>query len=165
MSLSQQSGRNHHQRRERQGAIMRLIGERPISTQVELVEALHEAGFDVVQTTVSRDVAELGLVKVRNGAGRLVYALPGSADGGRQRELAAALRRFALSFEASGNLLVVVTPRGYAAPLADAIDEAAEPGVIGTVAGENTIIVVAREGTTGAQLRERLRAHLLEGAA
>jgi transcriptional regulator of arginine metabolism len=152
-------------RRERQGAILRLVRERAISTQAELAEALRAAGFDVVQTTVSRDVAELGLTKVRGGNGKLVYAPPGVANGDRRRELVTALRRFALTMEASGNLLVVTTPRGYAAPLADAIDEAADSDVIGTVAGENTIIVVAREGVTGAQVRDRLRVHLMEGAA
>lgn len=147
-------------RRERQGAILRLIRERPISTQAELAEALHEAGFAVVQTTVSRDVSELGLVKVRGNGGRLVYAPAGTANGDRHREVALALRRWALSFEASGNLLVVLTPRGYAAPLADAIDQAGHPDVIGTVAGENTILVVAREGVTGAELAEQLQGRL-----
>ena len=152
-------------RRERQGAILRLIRERSISTQAELAEGLREAGFDVVQTTVSRDIAELGLVKVRNGGGRLVYAPPGTIGGDHDRELAQALRRWALSFDASGNLVVVLTVRGYAAPLADAIDQAGHPDVIGTVAGENTILVVAREGLAGAELRETLRSYLLEGAA
>ena len=147
-------------RRERQGAILRLIRERPISTQAELAEALHEAGFGVVQTTVSRDVSELGLVKVRGNGGRLVYAPAGTPNGDRYREVELALRRWALSFEASGNLLVVLTPRGYATPLADAIDQAAHPDVIGTVAGENTILVVAREGVTGAELAEQLQRQL-----
>jgi transcriptional regulator of arginine metabolism len=147
-------------RRERQGAILRLIRERPISTQAELAEALHQAGFDVVQTTVSRDVSELGLVKVRGDGGRLVYAPAGTPNGDRHREVALALRRWALSFEASGNLLVVLTPRGYAAPLADAIDQAGHPDVIGTVAGENTILAVAREGVTGAELAEQLQRQL-----
>jgi transcriptional regulator of arginine metabolism len=151
-------------RRQRQGAILRLVRERSISTQAELAEALHEAGYDVVQTTVSRDIAELGLVKVRTD-GRLVYAPPGAANGDRYRELALALRRWALSFEASGNLVVVLTPPGYATPLADAIDDAGHPDVIGTVAGENTILVVAREGVPGAELRDELRHYLMEGAA
>jgi transcriptional regulator of arginine metabolism len=152
-------------RRERQGAILRLVRERPISTQTELATALHDAGYDVVQTTVSRDIAELGLVKVRGANGRLVYAPPGTPNGDRYRELALALRRWALSFEVSGNLVVVLTPRGYATPLADAIDDSGHPDVIGTVAGENTILVVAREGLTGAQVRDELRAYLMEGAA
>ena len=152
-------------RRERQGVILRLVRERPISTQAELAEALRDAGHEVVQTTVSRDVAELGLVKVRSANGRLVYAPPGTSNGDRHRELALALRRWALSFEASGNLVVVLTPRGYATPLADAIDDAGHPGVIGTVAGENTILVVAREGVSGRELRDELRHYLMEGAA
>jgi transcriptional regulator of arginine metabolism len=152
-------------RRERQGAILRLIRERPIATQTELAESLHEAGYDVVQTTVSRDVSELGLIKVRGQDGRLVYAPPGTASGDRARELALALRRWALGLESSANLVVIATPRGYAAPLADAIDAAGHQDVIGTVAGDNTIIVVAREGLSGAELRDELRGYLLEGAA
>jgi transcriptional regulator of arginine metabolism len=147
-------------RRERQGAILRLVRERPISTQAELAHVLHQAGYDVVQTTVSRDIAELGLVKVRGETGRLVYAPPGTPNGDRYRELALALRRWALSFEVSGNLVVVLTPRGYATPLADAIDDSGHPDVIGTVAGENTILVVAREGVPGAELAEQLQHHL-----
>ena len=154
------------QRRERQGAILRLVRERPLSTQAELADALREAGYDVVQTTVSRDVAELGLVKVRNGTGRLVYAAPGTAaNGDRLRELVLALRRWALAFEASGNLVVVTTPSGYASALAQAMDEATHPRIAGTIAGDNTILVVAREGFSGAELRDELRRHLMEGAA
>ena len=152
-------------RRERQGEILRLVRERPISTQSELVEALRAGGYDVVQTTVSRDVHELGLVKVRAPSGRLVYALPGTADRDRLRELQAAMRRWALSVEASGNLVLVLTPSGYANALAQVMDEAAHQDILGTVAGDNTILVVAREGVSGAALRDELREHLLEGAA
>jgi transcriptional regulator of arginine metabolism len=152
-------------RRERQGAILQLVGGQPISTQSELGDALRELGFDVVQTTISRDIAELGLHKVRDREGRLIYAPPGVANGSRFRELAIALRRWALTFQASGNLVVITTPRGYAAPLADAVDAAGHPDVIGTIAGENTILAVAREGLSGAELRETLRAYTMEGAA
>jgi transcriptional regulator of arginine metabolism len=153
-------------RRERQGEILRLVREREISTQGELCRALREAGVDVVQTTVSRDITELGLVKVRAPSGRLVYAVPGTAlDRDRARELKAALRRWALSFEASGNLVVVQTPNGFSNALSQVIDEARHPHVAGTLAGEKTILVVAREGTTGAALRDELHTYLLEGAA
>jgi transcriptional regulator of arginine metabolism len=152
-------------RRERQGAILHLIQERAISTQSQLAEALREAGYEVVQTTVSRDVHELGLVKVRAPNGRLVYALPGTPDRDRLHELESALGRWALSVEASGNMAVVFTPSGYASALAQAIDESGHPHVLGTVAGENTILVVPREGVTGAALRDELTHHLLEGAA
>ena len=152
-------------RRERQGEILRLVRERPISTQSELVEALRAGGYDVVQTTVSRDVHELGLVKVRAPSGRLVYAVPGTADRDRLRELQAGMRRWALSVEASGNLVLVLTPAGYANALAQVMDEAVHPDILGTVAGDNTILVVAREGVSGAALRDELREPLLEGAA
>jgi transcriptional regulator of arginine metabolism len=154
-------------RRERHGAILRLVREQPISTQTELADALRAAGYDVVQTTVSRDISELGLIKVRDARGRRVYAPPGALDADRFRALAAALRRLALSFEAAGNLVVVTTPPGYSSPLAQAIDDAAHPHVAGTIAGENTVLVVASDGTPAAQLRDELRTHLelTEGAA
>lgn len=152
-------------RRERHGAILRLIAEQPISTQTQLAKALHDAGYDVVQTTVSRDVHELGLVKVRDASGRLVYAQPGAADHGRLAALASAFDRWALTCESSGNIVLVLTPPGYASPLAQAIDEALHPHVLGTIAGENTVLLVAREPVTGAQLADELRTHLLRGAA
>jgi transcriptional regulator of arginine metabolism len=153
-------------RRERQGAILRLIRERHLSTQGELADALREAGYDVVQTTVSRDIGELGLVKVRNGDGRLIYAVPGTtADADRLRALRTALADWALTFGASGNLCLITTPSGFANALAQVIDQTSHPMILGTVAGENTIIVVAREGITGAALADELRHHLLEGAA
>jgi transcriptional regulator of arginine metabolism len=145
---------------ERQGAILRLVRERHLATQEEVAEALREQGFDVVQTTVSRDIHQLGLVKVRNGDGRLVYALPGAADLDLLSELTAALRRWALSLTATGNLVVVQTPNGMASPLAEAIDLAHVGDVAGTIAGENTIFVAAREGVAGAELLEQLRHHL-----
>jgi transcriptional regulator of arginine metabolism len=145
---------------DRQGAILRLVRERHLATQEEVAEALREQGFDVVQTTVSRDIHQLGLVKVRNGDGRLVYALPGAADLDRLSELTTALRRWALSLTATGNLVVIQTPNGMASPLAEAIDLAHVGDVAGTIAGENTIFVAAREGLSGAELAEQLRHHV-----
>ena len=145
---------------DRQGAILRLVRERHLATQEEVAEALREQGFEVVQPTVSRDIAQLGLVKVRNGDGRLVYALPGAADLDRLSELTAALRRWALSLTATGNIVVIQTPNGMASPLAEAIDLAHVGDVAGTIAGENTIFVAAREGLSGAVLAEELRHHL-----
>jgi transcriptional regulator of arginine metabolism len=149
----------------RQGAILRLVRERALSTQAEVVEALREQGIEAVQPTVSRDIHRLGLVKVRSVDGRLVYSIPGPADIDRQNELTSALRRWALSIEASGNLVVVKTPAGYATPLADAIDAAALADVAGTVAGENTIFVAARDGAPGTELAELLRHHVEGDAA
>ncbi len=149
-------------RQERQGAIRRLVRELPISTQAELADALHASGHDVVQTTVSRDVRELGLVKTRDASGRLVYALPEDAV---PLSLASSFRRAALTVESSGNLVLVTTPYGFAGALCEEIDRSAHPRILGTIAGENTIVIVAREGVVGSELRDELRAHLLEGAA
>jgi transcriptional regulator of arginine metabolism len=144
----------------RQGAILRLVRERELATQAELAEALHSEGIEAVQTTVSRDIAQLGLVKVRNAQGRLVYALPGAEDLSRLSELTTALRRWAVSLTPSANLVVIGTPAGFAAALADAMDAARLPEVAGTVAGENTIFVAARDGVSGAELAATLSHHL-----
>lgn len=144
---------------ERQGAILRLVRERDLSTQDEVAEALRAEGYHAVQTTVSRDIAQLGLVKVRNGQGRLIYALPDAHDLDRLNELATALRRWASSAEPAGQLLVIKTPPGYATVLADVIDAAAHD-VAGTIAGENTVFVAARDGMTGAELLDQFRHHL-----
>jgi transcriptional regulator of arginine metabolism len=145
---------------ERQGAILRLVRERELATQQEVAQALRDEGIPTVQTTVSRDIAQLGLVKVRNSEGRLVYALPGSDDLDRLSELTRALRRWALSLEPAGNLLVIKTAPGFASPLAEAIDLADSGEVAGTIAGENTVFVAAREGLTGAELAEQFEHHV-----
>jgi transcriptional regulator of arginine metabolism len=152
-------------RRERHGAILDLVRERALSTQAEVASALRESGYEVVQTTVSRDIAELGLVKVRAPSGRLVYAPPGATDGDRLRALGSAMRRYAITVEAAGQLVVVTTPSGYANALAQAMDEAAHPAVAGTLAGDNTIFVATRDGVSAHALQDELTGHLLQGAA
>lgn len=145
---------------ERQGTILRLVQQHPLSTQAEVADALRANGIDTVQATVSRDIAQLGLVKVRGESGRLVYALPGAADLRTLDELASALRNFMGETVASGSLLVVKTPRGFAAALADAIDAAALPEVAGTIAGDNTVFVACADGTSPADIDHLLRSHL-----
>ena len=138
--------------KRRHDAIKRLVRERDLSTQEEIAAALHDEGYDVVQTTISRDIRDLGLVKIRRN-GRLVYALPGTHDVDAMRR---ALRQWALGFEATGNLVVIATPSGAANVLGQVIDDAQHPHVAGTVAGDNTIFVAAREPFTGAELRDEL---------
>jgi transcriptional regulator of arginine metabolism len=152
-------------RRERQSAILELVRERVLSTQAEVASALRESGFEVVQTTVSRDIAELGLVKVRAPSGRLVYAPPGATDGDRLRALGAAMRRYAMTVEPAGALVVVTTPSGYANALAQAIDEAGHPAIVGTIAGDNTIFAATRDQFAAQALRDELTGYLLQGAA
>jgi len=151
--------------RERQHAILELVRERALSTQAEVAAALKDTGFEVVQTTVSRDIADLGLVKVRAPSGRLVYAPSGTTDGDRLRGLGAAMRRYAITVEAAGTLVVVTTPSGYANALAQAIDEAGHPAIAGTIAGDNMIFVAARNGITASSLEDELAGYLLSGAA
>jgi transcriptional regulator of arginine metabolism len=150
-------------RNERHAAILRLVHEQPLSTQTELADALRREGYEVVQTTVSRDIHELGLIKVRHASGRLVYAFP--EDGAYSEELSEALTRWALTVEASGNLVVMTTPYGYAGALAQAVDVARHPHIAGTIAGENTVLLVSREPVTGAELADELRSQRLKGAA
>jgi transcriptional regulator of arginine metabolism len=145
---------------ERQGTILKVVQERSLATQTDVAQALREHGIDAVQATVSRDIAQLGLVKVRNADGKLVYALPGEADLDRLEELIAALKRWAGELTATTGLLVIRTPSGFAPALAEAIDKAALHDVAGTIAGDNTIFVAAREGMSGAELRDLFRDHM-----
>jgi transcriptional regulator of arginine metabolism len=145
---------------ERQSAILRLVEDRHLATQAEVAQALQSQGIDAVQATVSRDIAQLGLVKVRNGDGRLVYARPGAADLRRLAELTSALRSWAGPMVPSGQLLVIHTARGFAAALADAIDDATLHDVAGTIAGENTVFVALRDGAGATELAEELTHHL-----
>jgi transcriptional regulator of arginine metabolism len=148
---------------ERQGAILRLVQNRALATQADVAEALRQEGIEAVQTTVSRDIAQLGLIKVRGADGRLVYALPGAADLNRLDALAAALRRWAVALIPSGNLVVIQTPPGCANALAQVLDDARLADVAGTVAGDDTIFVAAREGSAGHELEEQLRHYLESG--
>ena len=145
---------------ERQGAILRLVRAQELSTQADLARALSEQGLEAVQATISRDIAQLGLVKVRGPQGRLVYSLPGAADLDRLSELTSALRRLVVGLEPTGNLVVIRTAPGNANALGRAFDDADLPEVAGCVAGDDTIFVAAREGTTGPELAQGLRHHL-----
>jgi transcriptional regulator of arginine metabolism len=139
--------------RARRHALLReIVAREPVSNQTELVAALHAAGVDATQATVSRDLDELGIYKQRGADGQITYALPEPAG------LAQLLRQFVVSIDASGNLAVVRTPPGAAATVASAIDHADVPGVLATVQGDDTLLVVAAEGTPGRAIAERLTA-------
>lgn len=152
-------------KRERHGAILQLVRERGISTQQELTVALADLGYDVVQSTVSRDISELELVKVRRPDGRLVYAEAGTPDLDLMRDLQVALQRWAYSIEANEALVVIKTPAGFADPLAEVLDTTSHPLVLGTVAGDNTVLVVVAAGHDGVELRDALRAMVAGNSA
>lgn len=142
----------------RQELLRRLLAREELHSQQEVCAALAERGVETTQATVSRDLGELGAVKVRGVDGTLVYRIataPGPATA-RER-LDGTLRRYVTSVEASGNLAVVRTPPACAQPVASAIDLAELDEVIATVAGDDTVLVVAADGVDGAGVAERLR--------
>ena len=142
----------------RQARIVAILSAASVRSQSELVALLADEGIDVTQATLSRDLEELGAVKLRGADGGVgVYVVPedGSpvrgVSGGTDR-MSRLLSELLVSTDASGNLAVLRTPPGAAHYLASAIDRAALPQVVGTIAGDDTILVVAREPMTGAQL-------------
>lgn len=145
----------------RHGRITALITEREIASQAELALALALEGIDATQATLSRDLEELGAIKLRGvdgGAGTYVIPEDGHVrpmTGGTSR-MERLLADLLLSYSASGNITVLRTPPGAAQFLASAIDRAQPEGVIGTIAGDDTVMLVAAEGVTGADLGERM---------
>jgi transcriptional regulator of arginine metabolism len=144
----------------RQARIVALLSSHSVRSQSELAAVLAGEGIEVTQATLSRDLEELGAVKLRGADGGTgVYVVP--EDGSPVRGVAGGTERMSrllndllVSTDASGNLAVLRTPPGAAHYLASAIDRAALPHVVGTVAGDDTILVVAREPMTGAELAD-----------
>lgn len=141
----------------RQRRIVQLIRRQPITSQMELVKLLRAAGFPATQATVSRDLDELGAVKVRRD-GKIAYALPQDAGAPVGDALRRTLAEAVLSLESTGNLLVVKTPPGHAGVVASAIDRGEIDGVAGTIAGDDTVLVVAKQGVLPRRVERRLRA-------
>ncbi len=139
-------------RTARQARVAELLDEQPIRSQSELLGLLADEGIDVTQATLSRDLVYLGAVKVRDGR-TLVYAIPGDGPSARAGDSSGRLRRVAeellVTAEASDNLVVLRTPPGGANHLASAIDQAHLPNVLGTIAGDDTILVVTKSRAAG----------------
>jgi transcriptional regulator of arginine metabolism len=151
-------------RASRQARITELVSTMAIRSQTELAKLLVAEGIDVTQATLSRDLDELGAVKLRGAdSGAPVYVIPedGSpvrgVQGGTSR-LARLLAELMVSVDASGNLMVLRTPPGAAQFLASAIDRAALEEVVGSIAGDDTVAVIAREPLSGRDLAERFAA-------
>ena len=150
----------------RQQQIVDLLASTEVRSQTELADLLQHAGVSVTQATLSRDLVDLDAVKVRAPSGQLVYAVPG--EGGDRRpvlahESAASEARLArlcadllVSAEASANLVVLRTPPGAANFLASALDKAELGTVLGTIAGDDTVLVISREPRGGDALAQRL---------
>jgi transcriptional regulator of arginine metabolism len=146
----------------RHARIVELIRARPIRSQTELADLLAADGAPVTQATLSRDLEELGAVKVRGADGAAAYVIP--EDGNpvlRIAEQAPArlvrlLRELLTGADASGNMAVLRTPPGAAQFLASALDRSGLPEVVGTIAGDDTVLVIAREPVSGAALAKQL---------
>jgi transcriptional regulator of arginine metabolism len=132
----------------------------PVRSQEELAERLASSGVRVTQATLSRDLDELGAVRLRGTDGSLVYALPGERGAAGSWPGESGLRRVAgellLAAEASANLVVLRTPAGAAQFLASVIDHSGMPAVLGTVAGDDTVLVIARDPAGGHDLARAL---------
>ena len=145
-----------HTKAARHSRIEELIRANVVTSQAELVEHLRADGMNVTQATLSRDLEELHAVKVRGA-----YVIPPDNDRPLRpaeeppARLMRLLRELLTGADASGNLVVLRTPPGAAQFLASAIDRTGLPDVLGTIAGDDTILLVAREGVSGADLAAR----------
>ena len=147
----------------RLGRITALIRDGAIRSQTELAALLQAEGVHITQATLSRDLEELGALKLRGVAGGTpIYVIPEDGSprpmAGGTSKLSRLFAELLLSSEASGNLVVLRTPPGAAQFLASAIDRVALIDVIGTIAGDDTILVVARAGLSGEELGRTLAA-------
>jgi transcriptional regulator of arginine metabolism len=135
-----------------------MLEKSAVSSQQQLVEMLAEAGVEATQATVSRDLEEIGAVKVRAAGGDAVYAVPDLPKDrvAPEEHLRRVLGDWVVEVSSSTNLVVVRTPPGSAHVVASALDRAGLPEILGTVAGDDTIIVVAVEEVGGTALAERL---------
>ena len=157
-----------HTKAARHALVTSLLTRGTVHSQQQLAELLAAEGVTVTQATLSRDLVELRAVKIRTPSGGLAYAVPAEgglrapAAGPDDEMLAARLARLCaellVTAEASGNLVVLRTPPGAAQFLASAIDHSILPAILGTIAGDDTVLVIAREGETGSALAARFLA-------
>ena len=144
---------------QRQHRVAKLLADQPVNSQTQLVDLLAEAGIEATQATASRDLGDLGAVKVRLPGGGSAYAIPEHpADQvAPESHLRRVMGEWVAEVVHSGNLVVLRTPPGSAHVVASAIDRSGHKEILGTVAGDDTIFVLAVEGTTGLRLAATLR--------
>ena len=144
---------------QRQQTISRLIGKHPVTSQPQLLYLLATEGISATQATVSRDLEDLGAVKVRVPGGDTVYAIPEyePARIAPEDQLRRVMGEWVAEVRRSANLVILRTPPGCAHVVASALDRSGLAGLLGTVAGDDTLLVIADETTTGAKLAAKLR--------
>jgi transcriptional regulator of arginine metabolism len=140
----------------RQRAIEDIIRTGAPASQEELAERLSAIGFAVTQATISRDLEQIGAVKVRR-AGQLGYSLPDQAAGTPAPRLAAVFRDFVRSVDTAANLVVIKTPPGSAHLIGVALDQSAYEEIVGTISGDDTIFVACGSSKSAAELAKKLR--------
>jgi transcriptional regulator of arginine metabolism len=143
---------------QRQHRVARLLSDHDVTSQGRLVELLAAEGVAATQATVSRDLEDLGAIKVRGRGGETVYAIPELPSEQRAPEdhLRRVFSEWVVEVAYSANLVVLRTPPGSAHVVGSALDRSGLPDVIGTVAGDDTLVVVVAEGTTGAAMARQL---------
>lgn len=143
----------------RQHQIVRLLADVAVTSQGQLVELLEGAGIEATQATVSRDLEDIGAIKVRVPGGALVYGLPEHSNDqvAPPDHLRRVLSDWVAEVKHSHNLVVVRTPPGSAHVVASALDRSGLDGVLGTVAGDDSIMIVATEEVRGKDLAETIR--------
>jgi len=139
----------------RRAKAISLIKAGIVHSQSDLVKLLKKAGFVVTQATASRDLEEVGAVRSRNESGELVYQIGASSDGAISKSMPLP-SDLILSVESSGNLVVVRTPPGGAQFLASSFDNSGIKSIIGTIAGDDTVLVVSKKSNGGADLAKEL---------
>jgi transcriptional regulator of arginine metabolism len=142
-------------RARRQQAIVDLISAERLGSQEEIRSRLSDRGLRATQSTISRDLEELGLARVHDAEG-VRYVLPGAESSHTTAPLRRLLNEFALSFVRTDVGLIVRTPPGAANVLAEGVDRSTLQEVAGTIAGDNTILVIGREGVTAAAIETTL---------
>ena len=144
-------------KQERQRLIGSVISRRRVGTQMELLDALAKAGCRVTQATVSRDIRELGLQKTRDPLGRPRYSLPQRGRRSDPRDaLASVLEQFGRQASAAQNIVVVHSELGSAPAVARALDRIEHPKIVGTLAGDDTCLVIARDAGDARSLAREL---------
>ncbi len=144
---------------QRQQALIRIIENAEVSSQTQLQKLLAKEGIKATQVTVSRDLEEVGAIKVRSSSGDTVYAIASFEPARRATndQLRRVMSEWVAEVSHSGQMVVLRTPPGCAHVVASALDRAAPNGLLGTVAGDDTIICVATEGVGGKKLATELR--------
>lgn len=144
----------------RQKKILQIIENQVVSTQKDLADALIEAGFEVTQATVSRDIRELNLIKISVGENSSRYAAPQEAVMVSEKKFEFVLREFVMDVDYSENIVVVKTAPANANVVAYALDNFTWKEVIGTVAGDDTILLVVKPKEAVAQIVKRIKQYI-----